>query len=273
MVSTHSVGVVDVAADLAADVARACAARIASACTSPRRSSSPGSCVGRRLGGGTRSRFTTQHARRVLARPRRASLTIVLNSAENGSHEVVSSLARSSSPPPLHRCAVLLAGCGAFADDAGTTVAGSSRRSTRWSTSPSGWRATTRTVDEPHRSPGSEPHDLELDVAETAALARPTWSCYEHGFQPAVDDAVASADGRLDAADVVDAAARRRPRGGARGRDAEEGHDHGDLDPHFWLDPLLMADLGDAVADELAEVDPDHARRLRRQRRRPARAT
>ncbi|WP_142310201.1 metal ABC transporter substrate-binding protein, partial [Bacillus pseudomycoides] len=34
---------------------------------------------------------------------------------------------------------------------------------------------------------------------------------------------------------------------------------HGDLDPHFWLDPTRLADLGDAVAEELAEIDPDGA--------------
>jgi zinc transport system substrate-binding protein len=39
----------------------------------------------------------------------------------------------------------------------------------------------------------------------------------------------------------------------------EEEHEHGDLDPHFWQDPLRMADLGDAVAERLSEIDPDHA--------------
>jgi zinc transport system substrate-binding protein len=39
---------------------------------------------------------------------------------------------------------------------------------------------------------------------------------------------------------------------------AHEGHDHDGPDPHFWLDPLLVADLGDAVADRLGEIDPDH---------------
>ena len=39
----------------------------------------------------------------------------------------------------------------------------------------------------------------------------------------------------------------------------EDGHDHGDTDPHFWQDPLLMADLADAVAEGLAEVDADGA--------------
>jgi zinc transport system substrate-binding protein len=28
---------------------------------------------------------------------------------------------------------------------------------------------------------------------------------------------------------------------------------------HFWLDPLLMADLGDGIAAALAEADPEHA--------------
>jgi zinc transport system substrate-binding protein len=46
----------------------------------------------------------------------------------------------------------------------------------------------------------------------------------------------------------------------AHSDEEEEGHDdHGDLDPHFWLDPLLVADFADAVADELGEVDPDGA--------------
>ncbi|HYG94238.1 MAG TPA: zinc ABC transporter substrate-binding protein, partial [Nocardioides sp.] len=39
----------------------------------------------------------------------------------------------------------------------------------------------------------------------------------------------------------------------------EHAHEHGDLDPHFWHDPLRMADLADAVASELGEVDPGHA--------------
>ena len=37
----------------------------------------------------------------------------------------------------------------------------------------------------------------------------------------------------------------------------------GGADPHFWLDPLRMADLGDAVAPQLAEIDPDHAEEYR----------
>lgn len=37
-------------------------------------------------------------------------------------------------------------------------------------------------------------------------------------------------------------------------------HDHGTLtvDPHFWLDPLRMADVGDAIAARLVEIDPEN---------------
>jgi zinc transport system substrate-binding protein len=41
--------------------------------------------------------------------------------------------------------------------------------------------------------------------------------------------------------------------------DSHEGHDHGDLDPHFWQDPLKMADVADAVAERLSSLDLAHA--------------
>ena len=113
--------------------------------------------------------------------------------------------------------------------------------------------------------PGGEPHDLELSIQETADVEQAPLVVFEHGFQPAVDAAVEqNAEGAvLDVTDVVDL----RPfadhagedHGDHAAGDEDAGHDHGDLDPHFWLDPLLMADVADAVADELADLDPDHA--------------
>ena len=99
-------------------------------------------------------------------------------------------------------------------------------------------------------APGGEPHDLEPSVAVTADIADAELVLYERGFQPAVDAAVdetASGD-VLDAADVVDLVPFR-----------DHGVDSAEVDPHFWLDPLMLADLGDAVADKLADLDPDHA--------------
>lgn len=93
-------------------------------------------------------------------------------------------------------------------------------------------------------TPGGEPHDLELTVNETLSVARADLVVYERGFQPAVDDVIANVtEGRLlDAADVVGL----RPGPG------------GEPDPHFWLDPIRMAELAGTVADELGRIDPAH---------------
>ena len=99
-------------------------------------------------------------------------------------------------------------------------------------------------------APGGEPHDLELTVKETAEVADADLVVYERDFQPAVDAAVdESASGQvLDAADVADLVPFR-----------DHGVDSDETDPHFWQDPLLLADVGDAVAEKLSEVDPDHS--------------
>jgi zinc transport system substrate-binding protein len=122
--------------------------------------------------------------------------------------------------------------------------------------------------------PGGEPHDLELSIKETADIERAALVVFEHDFQPAVDAAVEqnAAGAVLDVADVVDLRpfAQHDEEGHAEeghdeeahdeeAHDEDHAHDHGDLDPHFWLDPLLMADVADAVADELTDLDPDHA--------------
>jgi zinc transport system substrate-binding protein len=99
-------------------------------------------------------------------------------------------------------------------------------------------------------APGGEPHDLELTPRETAEVAQSDLVVYQRGFQPSVDEAVdENAEGDvLDAADVVDLVPFR-----------DHGVDSDELDPHFWQDPLLVADLGDAVAAQLSKIDPTHA--------------
>jgi zinc transport system substrate-binding protein len=152
---------------------------------------------------------------------------------------------------------VLLAGCGQLGD----TGSGSGRRAVAsfyplaWVTEQvagDGWSVDNLT------QPGQEPHDLDLTIAQTATLESADLVVLEEGFQPAVDAAAENTDAPvLDAAAVVDLL----PAGETAEEHAghEEGHDHGDADPHFWLDPLLVADFADAVAGELAEVDPDGA--------------
>ncbi|GEP34345.1 zinc ABC transporter substrate-binding protein [Nocardioides szechwanensis] len=108
--------------------------------------------------------------------------------------------------------------------------------------------------------PGKEPHDLELTVSETAVIVQADLVVFEGGFQPAVDDGIdQNATGTV--LDVTTAADLLPIEDGHEEESEEEQaeHDHGDLDPHFWQDPLRMAAVGDAVAEELAEIDPEHA--------------
>lgn len=39
----------------------------------------------------------------------------------------------------------------------------------------------------------------------------------------------------------------------------EEEHEHGDVDPHVWLDPLLSIDLANNIKNSLSELMPEHA--------------
>jgi zinc transport system substrate-binding protein len=94
--------------------------------------------------------------------------------------------------------------------------------------------------------PGVEPHDLELDVQETAAIAEADVVVHESGFQPAVDDGVEqNATGTVvDAAEI----AHLQPVAGQPD----------ELDPHFWQDPQRLSEVADAVAEALGEADPEH---------------
>jgi zinc transport system substrate-binding protein len=105
------------------------------------------------------------------------------------------------------------------------------------------------TVDNLTR-PGTEPHDMELSVQQTALLADADLVIHEADFQPTVDDAVEQ-NATGDVLEVSEVVELEPVAGDKNGR--------GDLDPHFWLDPLRMAALGDAVAERLSEIDPEQA--------------
>lgn len=96
---------------------------------------------------------------------------------------------------------------------------------------------------------GADGHDVELTPSQVARLGEVDLVVHvSGGLQPATDEAleVVPPAALVDAADVVGLA----PTGGS----------DGPADPHFWLDPLLLADLGDEVAATLGDVDPDRAR-------------
>ncbi|RYB89641.1 zinc ABC transporter substrate-binding protein [Nocardioides glacieisoli] len=155
--------------------------------------------------------------------------------------------------------ALLLAGCGGSADGAGNG------RSAVAAFYPLAWVTGRVAGDdwtvENLTQPGQEPHDLALTIAQTAALEDADVIVLEDGFQPAVDATVEEADAPvLDAAAVVDLLPASEDEHEEHEGETEEEHaEHGEFDPHFWLDPLLVADFADAVADELGEIDPDAA--------------
>lgn len=112
--------------------------------------------------------------------------------------------------------------------------------------------------------PGAEPHDLELSPQDVAGVTDADLVVYLSGFQPAVDDSVDSeaGDAGFDVADSADLSLTYEgDEHEGEEHEGEEGHDDGAsvTDPHFWLDPLRLADVGDAVAVRMGEVDPDGA--------------
>lgn len=127
---------------------------------------------------------------------------------------------------------------------------------------------------------GTEPHDLELSPSGVASLTSADVVLYLSDFQAAVDDAVAEAGSGtvvLDAAEWADLLTTEEEHGDEEHaeedehaedehaedehaeEDEEHGHDHGGVDPHFWLDPARVADVADGLAAALAETDPNSA--------------
>ena len=108
---------------------------------------------------------------------------------------------------------------------------------------------------------GTEPHELELSPRQIADISDADFVVYLHGFQPAVDDAVAleAADKSFDAATATTLEDHHLAEEGEEGHEGHEGHDHGSLDPHVWLDPTRLAAIGDQIAAKLSATDPEHA--------------
>ncbi|MGK2875207.1 MAG: metal ABC transporter substrate-binding protein [Nocardioides sp.] len=93
--------------------------------------------------------------------------------------------------------------------------------------------------------PGQEPHDLELSPVQVGQVQTADLVVYEAGLQTSVDSAVDQAGQvpTVNASEIADL----------------KTLDGGDVDPHFWHDPTRMAIVADAVAGQLAQLDPDNA--------------
>ncbi|SEL75610.1 zinc transport system substrate-binding protein [Blastococcus sp. DSM 46786] len=110
--------------------------------------------------------------------------------------------------------------------------------------------------------PGAEPHDLELTPQDVAAISEADLVVHVEGFQPGLDEAVASeaADAAWDAGQAADLSLTTAGEDDHAHEGEEEHAEEGaSVDPHFWLDPTRLADVVDALAERLTELDPDGA--------------
>lgn len=102
---------------------------------------------------------------------------------------------------------------------------------------------------------GVEPHDLELSPRQVEEIGDVDLIIYQHGFQPAVDDAVHG----QSPANVLEINT-------ALGRVAAVDSDEhppaaGDLsvDPHVWLDADKLAEIATATAEVFSRINPSGA--------------
>jgi zinc transport system substrate-binding protein len=111
--------------------------------------------------------------------------------------------------------------------------------------------------------PGAEPHDLELTPKDVATVRQAKLVVYLKGLQPEVDQAVSSQalDRAFDVSDPADLSLTFTPVGEGESHESHESHsgEAGSRDPHFWLDPIRLAAVGDALAARLGKLDPGQA--------------
>lgn len=158
-----------------------------------------------------------------------------------------------------------LAACGGSSSGGGTTSAGGGKVAVVASFYPLQYAAQRVGGDAVSvtnlTKPGAEPHDLELSPKDVAAVADAGLVVYLSGFQPAVDEAVKTQAG--DKAFDAAGSARLDLEGVEEEHEGEEAGaeeaGHSATDPHFWLDPTRLADVGDALAARLGQADPAKA--------------
>ncbi|MHA7239813.1 metal ABC transporter substrate-binding protein [Arthrobacter sp. TMS1-12-1] len=158
---------------------------------------------------------------------------------------------------PVALTALILSGCGAAEDTAGSDGDGRSLDALA-SFYPLQFVVQTVGGDAVDVSsvtpPGAEPHDLELSPAMVSDLGEASVVVYASGFQPAVDAAVeqTAPEHALDVAGSVNLRT-----GDGTSLSGESGGNS--ADPHFWLDPQRLAAVAEQVQRTLSEIDPANA--------------
>lgn len=106
--------------------------------------------------------------------------------------------------------------------------------------------------------PGADAHTYEPTSKEMTAIAKGDAFIYlgagMEGFAESAANALASQD-----IDLVEIGKHEElfNKNNRHGDTDEHGHEHGDYDPHIWLDPLRMRDMSEIIKDELIRLNPD----------------
>lgn len=136
-------------------------------------------------------------------------------------------------------------------------------------------------------SPGTDSHDLELSPQQTAAVKAADLVVYQSKLQASLDEAVkqqspknvldsadflelrlanqsdhaeAHEDGDEDADDHADEHSHSDQEDNDADDADEHNHsDHGKYDPHVWLNPVNVSEIGENIAKKMAKIDPKNA--------------
>ncbi|MFO7299693.1 MAG: metal ABC transporter substrate-binding protein [Actinomycetes bacterium] len=101
---------------------------------------------------------------------------------------------------------------------------------------------------------GADPHEFQASSEQAARMARADLVVanglgLEEGLLRVLSGLVSDGVSVLEVAPALDPIPVEHDH-------EDDGHDPGDLDPHFWMDPLRVADAARLVAAALEEVDP-----------------
>lgn len=110
--------------------------------------------------------------------------------------------------------------------------------------------------------PGASPHDLALRPSEAREVARAdVVFTIGEALSPALAGAIAAAPEGAEVVELLEVPGTRlHPTAEPEaGHAAGDGHDHGDVDPHAWLDPGNALVWVAAMADALERHDPANA--------------
>jgi ABC-type Zn uptake system ZnuABC Zn-binding protein ZnuA len=154
------------------------------------------------------------------------------------------------------------AGCGSDDDQSGPTVAATTGIWADVTEQVAGGDASVEQVI----PDGSSPHEFQLSAEDRATIEDSLLLVYNGADLEAgvpVDEIDVPKFAVADhAGDLLPFEEAREHAAGEEAEEehaADEEHEHGSLDPHVWMDPSRVAAVVPALADALAEEDPDHA--------------